>query len=175
MTLTQVALTWFVESTQTQLISEKPGCPFPSENVTDCNIDPKLLINSEELAQTIRYLSRPTNDQYRHRSTALRLLTAWLDGLTFAEVSKIVGVESETLREILHARLLLDRSIQTRVEHVLEITRLLRQVIAEEDVGRWYKTSDPALNGLSPIEALQKNKIAELERAVKSYFDPSYG
>jgi len=41
-------------------------------------------------------------------------------------------------------------------------------------IGWWYKTSDPALKGKSPIEVLSEDRLDDLEQVVTSYFDPAY-
>ena len=174
MTIVDFAPSWPFESTRTQPVIEKEVFPFKPQDATDRNLDPQLLIDLKEFIDTIDRIARPTNEQYRHWPTALRILTAWLEDMKFAEVSVVVGIEVNDLRDILHGKVRLNRSKYSRIDRVLEITRLLRTIIDEKDIDRWYRTSDPALNGLSPIEALKKQKIAEVERVVESYFDPSY-
>lgn len=165
---------WPAESARTQLFSEDSQTPFPHRMITNRRSDPELLIKSDELSKAIDRLSPSAGVEYRNLPAELRLLTAWLEGMKFAEISIVVGIETGNLRKILHGKLRLNRSKYSRIERVLKITRSLRSLISEEDIGRWYRTSDPALNGLSPIEALKKQKIAEVERVVESYFDPSY-
>ena len=104
----------------------------------------------------------------------LRLLTSRLEGLTFSEISTVVGVDPEGLREILHHNTPLGLNICDRIERLYQITERLRSLMQHRLVGWWYRTSDPELNGQSPLELLKDNRIADLERVVDSYFDTSY-
>lgn len=54
------------------------------------------------------------------------------------------------------------------------LTRKLRLVMQSSIMGWWYKTSDPALKGQSPIEALSEGRLDDIEQIVTSYFDPAY-
>ena len=108
------------------------------------------------------------------RSGALRLLAARLDGLTFAEVSDVAGIAAEKLRRIVHGESSLAQSESDRVLRVLALTTRLRTLLPSDGIGTWYRTSIGALRGRSPLEALTEGEVAEVERVVESYFDPSY-
>ena len=165
---------WPIKSTRTQLARDDETILLPLEIMTNHHPDPKLLIDADDLIKAIDRIAPPKKVENRNLPAELRLLTAWLEDMDFSEVSIVVGIAVDNLRKILHGTLPLNKSKCPRIERVLEMTRRLRTIIAEEDVGRWYRTSDPALNDMSPIEALKKQKIAEVERVVESYFDPSY-
>lgn len=104
----------------------------------------------------------------------LRLLTSWLEGLSFAEISTVVGIKHEELRAVLHGEALLSPDAYDRIERLLEITKQLRSLMQYRVIGWWYKTGDPELNGRSPLDLLKDNRITDLERVVNSYFDTSY-
>lgn len=104
----------------------------------------------------------------------LRLLTSWLEGLSFAEISTVVGIKNEELRAVLHGKTLLSPDAYDRIERLLEITKQLRSLMQYRVIGWWYKTGDPELNGRSPLDLLKDNRITDLERVVNSYFDTSY-
>ena len=104
----------------------------------------------------------------------LRLLTSRLEGLTFAEVSTVVGIDPVDLREILHQKTPLELVIYDRIERLFRLTERLRSLMQHRVIGWWYRTSDPELNGQSPLELLKDNRIADLERVVDSYFDTAY-
>lgn len=104
----------------------------------------------------------------------LRLLTSWLEGLSFIEISTVVGINDEELRAILHGEVLLRPDAYERIERLLKITKQLRSLMQYRVIGWWYKTGDPELGGKSPLDLLRDNHITDLERVVDSYFDTSY-
>ena len=104
----------------------------------------------------------------------LRLLTSWLEGLSFAEISTAVGMKHEELRAVLHGKVLLSSDAYDRIERLLKITKKLRSLMQYRVIGWWYRTGDPELNGKSPLDLLKDDRITDLERVVNSYFDTSY-
>ena len=113
-------------------------------------------------------------DQSRNWSVTLRLLLAWLTGLSFEEASILVGIRPESLTRILHGELRLQPSSHPRIDRVLRITLAMRALLDERDLASWFRNPVPALKGDSPIEAVRKRKIAKVEEVVASYFDTSY-
>ena len=176
MTTAQLAPPWPATPIRTQLVPNADANLEPHMERTNRLPDPDLLIDADRLAKTIDRLTRrgSASNEYRNWSAALRVLTAWLDGLAFSEVSGVVGVQPQNLRRILHGELALQPSKHDRIARVLRLTTRLRTLLPADEIGRWYRTSIPALKGQSPVEALKKRRIAEVERVVESYFDPSY-
>lgn len=105
----------------------------------------------------------------------LRLLTGRLEGMSFSEVSTVVGIDGSDLRAVLHGKSQLESATYNRIQRLSIMTRRLRTIVRHRAIGWWYRTSDPELNGKSPLELLKKNRIAELERLVESYFIIQYG
>lgn len=105
----------------------------------------------------------------------LRLLTGRLEGMTFPEVSTVVGMDRVELRAVLHGKSQLESTTSDRIRRLSEMTRRLRIILRHRAIGWWYRTSDPELNGKSPLELLKENRITELERLVESYFTIQYG
>lgn len=104
----------------------------------------------------------------------LRLLTGWLEEMTFAEVAIVVGMDQPSLSAVLHGEAPLVSENYDRIDRMAEVTRLLRSLISHAKVGWWYRVSIPRFNGLSPLNLLRENRISDLEWLVKSYFDTSY-
>lgn len=104
----------------------------------------------------------------------LRLLTGWLVGMTFSEVSTVVGMDQSDLRAVLHGKASLEQKYYDRIERMANVTRQIRSLISHHKVGWWYRVSIPRFNGNSPLDLLKDNRITDLERLVDSYFDPSY-
>lgn len=104
----------------------------------------------------------------------LRLLTGWLVGMTFSEVSTVLGVEQSDLRAVLHGKASLEQKCYDRIERMANVTRQMRSLISHSKIGWWYKVSIPRFNGESPLDLLKDNRITDLEQLVDSYFDPSY-
>ena len=104
----------------------------------------------------------------------LRLLTGWLVGMTFSEVSTVVGMDKSDLRAVLHGKASLEQKYYGRIERMANVTRQMRSLISHHKVGWWYRVSIPRFNGDSPLDLLENNRITDLERLVNSYFDPSY-
>ena len=104
----------------------------------------------------------------------LRLLTGWLVGMTFSEVSKVVGMDQSDLRAVLHGKASLEQKYYDRIERMANVTRQMRSLISHHKVGWWYRVSIPRFNGDSPLDLLEDNRITDLEHLVNSYFDPSY-
>jgi len=105
---------------------------------------------------------------------SLKQLTGWIEGLTFAEVSAVVNISERELRKVLHDDGELNPESIDRIDRLTRLTRKLRTLMPAAAVGWWDKTSDPALNGQSPMEALALGRLADLEQVVESYFDPAY-
>lgn len=105
---------------------------------------------------------------------SLRLLTGWLKGLTFAEVSSVVNINERDLRKVLHGKAEPHPDQADRIDRLKRLTHNLRLVIPADKIGWWYKTNDPALNGQTPIEALRDGRLADIEQIAASYLDPSY-
>lgn len=114
------------------------------------------------------------NDESLKCLILLRLLTGWLVGMTLAEVSTIVGMNQSDLRDVLHGKAPLEQKYYDRIERMANVTRQIRSLISHQKVGWWYRVSIPRLNGSSPLDLLKDNRIADLEKLVNSYFDPSY-
>lgn len=104
----------------------------------------------------------------------LGLLISRLEGLTCLEISTVVGMDEEELRGVLHKETSLKPDAHQRIERLFMITEKLRSLMQHRVIGWWYRTSDPELNGQSPLELLKADRIADLEKVVNSYFDTSY-
>ena len=104
----------------------------------------------------------------------LRLLTGWLVGMTFSEVSTVVGMDQSDLRAVLHGKASLEQRCYDRIERMANVTRQMRSLISYLKIGWWYRVSIPRFNGKSPLDLLKDNRITDLEQLVDSYFDPSY-
>ena len=114
------------------------------------------------------------NDELLKCLILLRLLTGWLVGMTFAEVSAVVGMNQSDLRDVLHGKASLEQQYCYRIQRTANVTRQIRSLISHQKVGWWYRTSIPRFNGDSPLDLLKDNRITDLEQLVNSYFDPSY-
>lgn len=114
------------------------------------------------------------NDELLKCLILLRLLTGWLVGMTFAEVSTVVGMGQSDLRDVLHGKALLEQKYCNRIQRTANVTRQIRSLISYQKVGWWYRASIPRFNGDSPLDLLKDNRITDLEQLVNSYFDPSY-
>ena len=95
-------------------------------------------------------------------------------GMTFAEVSAVVGMNQSDLRDVLHGKASLEQRYCNRIQRTANITCQIHSLISHQKVGWWYRVSIPRLNGSSPLDLLKDNRIADLEQLVNSYFDPSY-
>ena len=114
------------------------------------------------------------NDLSRSHLPQLRLLTGWLEGMTFAETAIVVGMERAKLRAVLHGQDELEPGHCNRIERMAAVTCRIRSLISHQKVGWWYRVSIPRLNGKSPLELLKNDRVADVERLVDSYFDTSY-
>lgn len=137
--------------------------------------------NDTESAEATLFASDPFHSDdtldWNHR-TQLRLLTGWLDDMSFAEVATVVGIDQSYLRDVLHEDKQLESTNYRQIERMLDLTRKLRLIMKPEIIGWWYRTSDPKLSGESPLELLAGNRttgLERLERVVNSYFNSSYG
>lgn len=168
------ATSWPSLLPSTQLGDESRG-PSPLWK-TAPKADPELAVNEQALKRTIDYLTvdATAEEGRRNWSVALRLLLAWLPGLSFAEAARIVGIPAPNLVKILHGDLRLQPSTHDRIRRLLNLVVDLQALLDPADIGPWFKTPVPALNGESPLEAARKGRIAHLERVVSSYFDASY-
>lgn len=132
-------------------------------------------------AEATLFVSDPFQPDDSHNSnhlTRLRLLTGWLEDMSFAEVATVVGIDQSYLRDVLHEKRLLRANTCSQIKRVLDLTRQLRLIMQPEIIGWWYRTSDPKLSGKSPLELLAGDRTTGLERlelVVSSYFDISYG
>ena len=176
MSTAQLAPPWPAVSDRTDVMPEDGAELRRHAERTDCLPAPGLTIDADRRAKAMGRLTRRGGNSSKSRSwpTALGLLTAWLDGLTFSEVSDVAGIPVENLRRVLHGELALQPSRHDRIERVLRLTMRLRTLLPDDQVGEWYRTSIPALKGQSPVEALKKKRILEVERVVESYFDLNY-
>ena len=132
-------------------------------------------------AEVTLFASDPLQPDDSHDSnhlSRLRLLTGWLDDMSFAEVATVVGIDQFYLRDVLHEKRLLRANTYSQIERMLDLTRRLRLIMQPEIIGWWYRTSDPKLSGKSPLELLADNRstgLEQIELVVSSYFDISYG
>lgn len=104
----------------------------------------------------------------------LQFLTDSLVGMTFEEVSTVVGMDQSDLRAVLQGKAPLEQECYDRIERIANVTRQIRSLISHQKVGWWYRVSIHRFNGSSPLDLLKDNRIADLEHLVNSYFDPSY-
>jgi hypothetical protein len=106
---------------------------------TNQRLDPRLRLKEEQLRRTSKHLGERVagNGPERNWPVALRLLTAWLRGLNFAQVSTVAGIPSAQLRRVLHGELVLQKSRRERIGRLVEMTRQLRALLAEDAVGDW--------------------------------------
>jgi hypothetical protein len=167
---------WSERSSPTSTFDGEHDQPLPATSLTDERVDPELRIDDVVRQRIMKQVARQASldESDRNWHVALRILTAWLRGLNFAQVSTVVGIPEEQLRRILHGELGLQKSKHERIERTLELTRRLRTLLAGEAIGDWFRTGIPALKNETPLEALRKRKVGTVEKLVASYFDPSY-
>ncbi len=168
------ATTWPAAVSATRWADEVHG---PSVSwATAPRPDPKLLVDEDELKRTIDRLTDPSTSDVEKRNwpVALRLLLAWLTGLSYGEAARVVAIPVDSLTRILHGELRLQPSTHDRIRRVLNMTVAMRTLVGDENLARWFRTPIPALKGDSPLEALRKAKLEQLERVVSSYFDERY-
>ena len=104
----------------------------------------------------------------------LQFLTDSLVGMTFEEVSTVVGMDQSDLRAVLQGKASLEQKYYDRIERMADITRQMRSLISHNKLGWWYRVGIPRFDGNSPLDLLKAKRITDLERLVNSYFDPSY-
>lgn len=141
---------------------------------TDVTPDPDLLIDGAELQKTIDRLLEGKGDDGRNWSVAIRLLAAHLHGLTFDEVSRVIGMKPDSVKKVLHGSQKLQGSKHAQIGRMLAVTTNLRRLLDEDAVGEWFRTPIPALNRETPLEVIRKRQLEKVEKIVESYFDPSY-
>jgi hypothetical protein len=154
---------------------DAPSQRTTAQTVTE--IDPGLIVQTKELEKTIKRITAETtkdSEEPRKWSVTLRLVLGWLTGLTFQEASIVVGIKPEPLTQILHGTMNLQPSTHTRIDRVLRITLSMRALLDEQDLAGWFRGPVPALKNDSPLEAIRKRKLAQLEEVVASYFDTAY-
>lgn len=125
------------------------------------------------MANKVQTIEKQTA-KIRHRGITVRMTLAWLDGMTLDEAGIVVGVPAETLRRWLHGERIEPRR-QERIDRSFHLVRKLRMTLEGPAVAWWFRTEDPALGGMSPLEAIRRGRIDEVAALVDSYLDPSYG
>jgi hypothetical protein len=138
---------------------------------------PGLVYQTKELEDVIKKLTEETASEGaepRNWSVTLRLLLGWLTGLTFEEASILVGIKPDPLTRMLHGQLRVQPSTHQRIDRMLRITLSMRGLLDERDLASWFRGPVPALKNDTPIEAIRKRKIAQVEEVVASYFDTAY-
>lgn len=147
----------------------------PRSRQTNLEPDSSLLISEEDLSKTIeRLLHGSGPDDDRDWPVAVRLLAAHLHGLSFSDVSTVIGMKPESVRRVLHGDQKLQGSKREQIGRMLAVTTKLRRLLSEDAVGTWFQTPVPGLKNTTPLETVRKRQLEKVERLVESYFDPSY-
>ena len=172
--MTNALAAWPEAPESTDVTDETPYAAGGSQ-LTNLKPDPDLLISAEELQKTIdRLLHGSEDDDERNWSVAVRLLAAHLYGLTFSEVSTVIGMKPESVRKVLHGEQKLQASRRDQIGRMLAVTTKLRRLLDDDAVGDWFRTPVPTLKNSTPLETVRKRQVEKIERVVDSYFDPSY-
>ena len=119
--------------------------------------------------------SRVHGDAERNLGLLLRLTTAWLEGMTSEEVASVLGWQISSLQKALHGQRKVQASQSSRLILLSDIAILLSRVLEREAIGDWFRTSIPALRGLTPMEALRRHRGDEVREVVASYLEPVFG
>lgn len=108
------------------------------------------------------------------RLVALRLIMAYLEGVSFDDAGTILQVRAKRLKDWLHEAQSVPGSKEAYLRLVLDRLRMLRSIISRDAVGWWFDLSVPALDDKSPIEALREGQSQVVWDLIESYGDPSF-
>lgn len=134
-----------------------------------------VLVSGEQLARTLERLTqRAVKKDDRDWAVALRILAARLRGLRFSEAARVAGLKPSHMARILHGDLLLQPSKAIQVDRMLVLTQRLALTLQEDAIGEWFMTEIPALGDLTPLQAIERHRIDDVEKVVESYLDFSY-
>ncbi len=115
------------------------------------------------------------NEATRDRAIALRILLARLEGVSFGTAAALLGTSPKKLTRWLHG----DDTIPARKSNVIHtLNRIvlgLSRVLDPVALPLWLETANPKLGGQTPLEALRRNKGAEVLKVIEGYLEPTFG
>lgn len=139
--------------------------------------DPALIADVdatiEQIGRILERVKVPSAGDERNLALLVRLVAAWLEGLSAKQVAGLLGYSEDSLAKILQGKRRVQASKADRVLVVAEVTRLLGEILQAEAVGRWFNTYVPALKS-TPLEAVKKRRSGDVLKVVKAYSSPSY-
>jgi hypothetical protein len=138
------------------------------------NVDTTLQQIEAVLAR-LETKTRVRGDEERNLGLLLRLTAAWLEGMSSEEVASVLGWQISSLQRALHGERKVQASQSNRLILLSEIAVLLSRVVEREAIGDWFRTAVPALQGLTPMEALRRRRGDEVRTVVASYLEPVFG
>ncbi len=109
----------------------------------------------------------------RNRMASLSVLLARLHGCSFEEASVIVGRDPEKLLKFLHGEATIPEKAMARVRRIDEVLRNLHKVLEPSATARWFRTGIPSLGNESPLIAISKGKLRQVEEVTTSYVMPA--
>lgn len=120
-----------------------------------------------------RRLDRTSMSTLQRRAT-LGVVMAWLQGFELDEAAALIGTSSPRLVSWLHGEISIPRSKDARLKQIADVIRVLWNVLEPAATNRWFTTSVPDLDGMTPLEAFRRNRGEQVERVVRSYLETSF-
>ncbi|MEJ7764023.1 MAG: hypothetical protein WKF86_00865 [Acidimicrobiales bacterium] len=135
---------------------------------------PQDTVSSADLAKAVKRL-RHTNDATLQRVHTLRLLMAGLEGVVFDEAARLLSVPPRRLARWLQETETIPSSKGRLLADLFEMLRLLHQLVPREHTGRWLRLPIPALDEVTPYEALVDGRVEDVLRVTQRYAESSFG
>lgn len=108
------------------------------------------------------------------RSALLGVLLARLVDVPFEEVAELLRLRPQRLEKLMHGEEVVPKSAVGRWEAIAEILLNLHAVLRPEATVKWLRAPIPALDGRTPMAAIQKGDTAKVLEVARSYRDPSF-
>ena len=138
---------------------------------TGCDDHPKPA-GGMELDRMLRsHLKRGAGDHMR--AVDLRVLLGRLPDESISNVSEMLSIKPSRVRTFLRGEAFLQKSQAERVELLLEVVRVVSQVLDSSAISSWLDTEIPVL-GDSARELLKHGRGADVREHVGGYLNTEY-
>lgn len=156
---------------QTAAMDEPPS---PGWKVVHDRSEMQIAQRASALEEAYKYLQSVASGRAAERTALLGVIMSRLEQVELDETAALLQIKPDRLVRMLHGRETIPESSAEKWEGIAEILRLLPAVLQPTATARWLQTSIPALDGLTPLQAIRRGRTSDVLAVVRSYLDTSF-
>ena len=128
---------------------------------------------ADQMTKKLRAI-RQRNGATRDRLVDVRLIMAWLEGVSIDDVAILLDVRPERVPRWLREEESIPGTKHRRIKEVAELLIAVRQLVAPSALSDWLHLSLTRLDGASPIVAIAHGRMPDVLAVARAYSRTSF-